>query len=144
MRTAAVAAAFTVSKYRINYQSAELPREETLSPSSSIERSHWRSPVPFLFSGLAAMLGLIAFALLMLACSYWKLSEEAHVGEDGNNRDFEEGTSAGKGESKGDSSEEKFLVIMAGEATPTFLATRKAAPFCDEKSSSTKTTAMET
>ncbi|EMS45822.1 hypothetical protein TRIUR3_28536 [Triticum urartu] len=36
--------------------------------------SPWQSPVPYLFGGLAAMLGLIAFALLILACSYWKLS----------------------------------------------------------------------
>ncbi|EMS62923.1 hypothetical protein TRIUR3_19625 [Triticum urartu] len=36
--------------------------------------STWQSPVPYLFGGLAAMLGLIALALLILACSYWKLS----------------------------------------------------------------------
>ncbi|EMS55522.1 hypothetical protein TRIUR3_12089 [Triticum urartu] len=36
--------------------------------------SPWQSPVPYLFGGLAAMLGLIALALLILACSYWKLS----------------------------------------------------------------------
>ncbi|GMP74670.1 hypothetical protein CsSME_00032031 [Camellia sinensis var. sinensis] len=41
---------------------------------SAVQRSPWHSPVPYLFGGLAAMLGLIAFALLILACSYWKFS----------------------------------------------------------------------
>ena len=75
------------------------------------------------------MLGLIAFALLILACSYWKLSGYLEGGEGGagtgsDDRDLESGT--------GDETqkpatppvfEEKILVIMAGEAKPTFLAT---------------------
>ncbi|XBI13304.1 hypothetical protein VPH35_140054 [Triticum aestivum] len=36
--------------------------------------SPWQLPVPYLFGGLEAMLGLVAFTLLILACSYWKLS----------------------------------------------------------------------
>ncbi|KAL4197360.1 hypothetical protein AMTRI_Chr04g187940 [Amborella trichopoda] len=43
--------------------------------TASTVHSPWHSPVPYLFGGLAAMLGLIAFALLILACSFWKLSE---------------------------------------------------------------------
>ncbi|PPS09329.1 hypothetical protein GOBAR_AA11312 [Gossypium barbadense] len=43
-------------------------------PAMGQPRSPWHSPVPYLFGGLAAMLGLIAFALLILACSYWRLS----------------------------------------------------------------------
>ncbi|CAN1228797.1 Protein GLUTAMINE DUMPER 3 [Linum grandiflorum] len=59
------------------------------------------------------MLGLIAFALLILACSYWKLS--GHL--DGENeRDLE----AGELEAE---EKEKVLVIMAGQVKPTFLAT---------------------
>ncbi|KAH6783631.1 glutamine dumper 3 [Perilla frutescens var. hirtella] len=95
----------------------------TFSPPATIQRSPWHSPVPYLFGGLAAMLGLIAFALLILACSYWKLS----AGEEGREGDVESGAAE-----KGDSGsaekalpvfEEKFLVIMAGEVKPTFLAT---------------------
>ncbi|CAK7344626.1 unnamed protein product [Dovyalis caffra] len=89
--------------------------------------SPWHSPVPYLFGGLAAMLGLIAFALLILACSYWKLSGYLDNGNEGGERDLE----AGEGENKsGDGCEkkpvafeEKILVIMAGEVKPTFLAT---------------------
>lgn len=76
------------------------------------------------------MLGLIAFALLILACSYWKLSgyldNNGEAGE-GGERDLE------AGEGKGDDDEtrkmgaavmeQKFLVIMAGQLKPTFLAT---------------------
>ncbi|CAA0814981.1 Protein GLUTAMINE DUMPER 3 [Striga hermonthica] len=82
--------------------------------------SPWHSPVPYLFGGLAAMLGLIAFALLILACSYLKLSG------DGDERDVERGGAKGDGGSDDNAPpvfEEKFLVIMAGDQKPTFLAT---------------------
>ncbi|KAK4374230.1 hypothetical protein RND71_004907 [Anisodus tanguticus] len=57
------------------------------------------------------MLGLIAFALVILACSYWKRSGEI--------RD------AGAGEKLKvvPIFEEKIVVIMAGDLNPTFLAT---------------------
>ncbi|GMH13796.1 hypothetical protein Nepgr_015637 [Nepenthes gracilis] len=49
-----------------------------VSPSQpqlqTTKHSPLNSPVPNLFGGLAAMLGLTAFALLILGCSYWKLS----------------------------------------------------------------------
>ncbi|GAA0175488.1 hypothetical protein LIER_28653 [Lithospermum erythrorhizon] len=90
---------------------------------SMVQRSPWHSPVPYLFGGLAAMLGLIAFALVILACSYWKLSgylENSGEGE----RDLEAGE-AGSDTMKTPPKvfEEKFLVIMAGQEKPTFLAT---------------------
>lgn len=73
------------------------------------------------------MLGLIAFALLILACSYWKLSGYLENGNEGDERDLESGEGANKtGEDQKQQSvafEEKILVIMAGEVKPTFLAT---------------------
>ncbi|KAL2236879.1 protein GLUTAMINE DUMPER 5-like [Sesamum indicum] len=95
----------------------------TFTPPATIQRSPWHSPVPYLFGGLAAMLGLIAFALLILACSYWKLSG----GEEGGQGDVESGAGE-KGESNADAKalpvfQEKVLVIMAGDVKPTFLAT---------------------
>ncbi|KAK3210525.1 hypothetical protein Dsin_015231 [Dipteronia sinensis] len=93
------------------------------------QRSAWHSPVPYLFGGLAAMLGLIAFALMILACSYWKLSSSVENGENGEG-DLESGGGGGEKDRDGDGSsmtskvyEEKFLVIMAGNEKPTFLAT---------------------
>lgn len=70
------------------------------------------------------MLGLIAFALLILACSYWKLSSSLESGEGTGERDLEAGGDDADGELKPKPVlEEKFLVIMAGQAKPTYLAT---------------------
>ncbi|KAF8099916.1 hypothetical protein N665_0235s0019 [Sinapis alba] len=83
----------------------------------------WRSPVPYLFGGLAAMLGLIAFALLLLACSYWSLSRRR------TNTDGEKQTESDE-KVMAKVFEEKILVIMAGQNKPTFLATPVAAKTC--------------
>ncbi|CAN0911208.1 Protein GLUTAMINE DUMPER 2 [Linum grandiflorum] len=73
------------------------------------------------------MLGLIAFALLILACSYWKLSGQIENGGDSDQRDLEAGEETGEleAEEKGKKQQydEKVLVIMAGQVKPTFLAT---------------------
>lgn len=102
------------------------------APASPTPRSPWHSPVPYLFGGLAAMLGLIAFALLILACSYWRLSGYLENNGDNNNnsnRDLEAG-GEGNGDNPGKAAppvfEEKLLVIMAGQEKPTFLATPMA------------------
>ncbi|XP_023747012.1 protein GLUTAMINE DUMPER 2 [Lactuca sativa] len=101
----------------------------SLAPSSPVapQPSPWHSPVPYLFGGLAAMMGLIAFALLVLACSYWKLSDHLENGD----RDIESGdgntdaTTPPENNTNQEASDmqEKYFVIMAGEAKPTFLAT---------------------
>ncbi|CAN8273298.1 unnamed protein product [Cochlearia groenlandica] len=82
--------------------------------------SPWHSPVPYLFGGLAAMLGLIAFALLILACSYWRLSPSGE--EDGPNGEEEKESRSGNTAENG-GYDEKFIVIMAGDDLPRFLAT---------------------
>ncbi|CAH8324873.1 unnamed protein product [Eruca vesicaria subsp. sativa] len=83
-----------------------------------------RTPVPYLFGGLAAMLGLITFALLLLACSYWSLSRRTNSDGDGEKqRETDEKVTAKV-------FEEKILVIMAGQNKPTFLATPVAAKTC--------------
>ncbi|XP_010497820.1 PREDICTED: protein GLUTAMINE DUMPER 2, partial [Camelina sativa] len=63
--------------------------EDSRNTSSSmvVPHSPWHSPVPYLFGGLAAMLALISLALLILACSYWRLSGSAQ-------RDLEGGDDA--------------------------------------------------
>ncbi|KAK7311925.1 hypothetical protein RJT34_10400 [Clitoria ternatea] len=102
----------------------------TTHPTTS--SSSWHSPVPYLFGGLAAMLGLIAFALLILACSYWKLSGQLQ-NEENHERDLESGEKQSESETKEPVKvyEEKILVIMAGDEKPTFLAT----PACSKSSS---------
>ncbi|KAA8535478.1 hypothetical protein F0562_030481 [Nyssa sinensis] len=98
---------------------------EAFNPSAApvpVQHSPWHSPVPYLFGGLAAMLGLIAFALLMLACSYWKLS--GHLDSAAAERDIEAGDANSDEKLKAPPVfEERILVIMAGQEKPTFLAT---------------------
>jgi hypothetical protein len=76
--------------------------------------------VPYLFGGLAAMLGLIAFSLITLACSYWNLSGGALTGRgDDDQADGEKRSAAGTAEEL----QVHVVVIMAGDERPTFLAT---------------------
>ncbi|KAK9715537.1 hypothetical protein RND81_06G171400 [Saponaria officinalis] len=82
----------------------------------------WKSPVPYLFGGLAAMLGLIAFALLILACSYWKLSGHMNSGDNSGENSGDEKVKETEMKAA-DVFPNSFLVIMAGEEKPTFLAT---------------------
>eukprot|EP01018_Ginkgo_biloba_P039819 Gb_14129 [translate_table: standard] len=88
--------------------------------------SEWHSPVPYLFGGVAAMLALIAVALMILACSYWKLS--GHFEGSVHQNNAVDSVNAENGESKlnieicGEDIEEKVMVIMAGDEKPTFLA----------------------
>ncbi|KAK4798017.1 hypothetical protein SAY86_030343 [Trapa natans] len=88
--------------------------------AASAQRSPWHSPVPYLFGGLAAMLGLIAFALLILACSYWKVSGSSRQ-QGGDEGDIEK-EAAEKGKEVVRVYEEKIVVIMAGDDKPSYLA----------------------
>ncbi|KAL8545138.1 hypothetical protein ACS0TY_005361 [Phlomoides rotata] len=74
---------------------------ETYSPPPTGQSSPWQPPVPYLFVGLLATLGLIAFALLLLACSYRKHHGGAADEKDGGRSDAEA---------------PPVLVIMAGDA----------------------------
>ncbi|XP_060181886.1 protein GLUTAMINE DUMPER 2-like [Lycium barbarum] len=93
----------------------------TFSPPAMVQRSPWHSPVPYLFGGLAAMLGLIAFALLILACSYWKLSGHLREHRD-NDQDSEEDSGEKPVKVMPVLYEEKIVVIMAGDLMPSYLA----------------------
>nr|AFK34821.1 unknown [Lotus japonicus] len=120
------------------------PMMHERAPTSSQIPPHspWHSPVPYLFGGLAAMLGLIAFALLILACSYWKLSGYLE-----NSNESERDLEAGEGKSDQDQKpqkpyEEKILVIMAGQEKPTFLATPSMTSSSTSSSSTTRTSSF--
>ncbi|WOL13865.1 protein GLUTAMINE DUMPER 5 [Canna indica] len=106
------------------------PAVSTGGASGGGSHSAWHSPVPYLFGGFAAMLGLIAFALLILACSYWKLSGYLDGGN-GDDDNAEAGGGAVELYVKPVATaallparyETKIVVIMAGDEKPTFLAT---------------------
>ncbi|XP_020202939.1 protein GLUTAMINE DUMPER 5 [Cajanus cajan] len=91
----------------------------TLAPTSSV-RSPWHSPVPYLFGGLATVMALIALALFMLACSYWRLTHQTDLE---NNSNIKEGDEDPQNKEQPKVYQEKILVIMAGDHKPTFLAT---------------------
>ncbi|CAH1432652.1 unnamed protein product [Lactuca virosa] len=99
-----------------------------MAPTSSlvaIQRSSWQSQVPYLFAGLAAMFGLIAIAVFILVCSFWNLSH--YTDNTDGERDLEtgngdEGSTIDNYNKEPPVVEEKYLVIMAGLAKPTFLA----------------------
>ncbi|TXG49584.1 hypothetical protein EZV62_025459 [Acer yangbiense] len=82
------------------------------------------NPVPYLFGGLAALLGLIAISLLLLVCSYWKINwlggGEQNGGED---RDLEAGGEGDDTTAQSAVGAEMIPVIMAGAFEPTYLAT---------------------
>ncbi|XP_044468940.1 protein GLUTAMINE DUMPER 2-like [Mangifera indica] len=78
---------------------------------------HWNSPVPYLFGGLGAMLGLIAIALIILACSYRRSSMNSSGSDH-----HDQGESVKQVVDMQLEMEPKIVVIMAGDDNPTYLA----------------------
>ncbi|KAJ7974231.1 Protein GLUTAMINE DUMPER [Quillaja saponaria] len=85
----------------------------------------WKSPMtPYMFGGLALMLGFIAMVLIILSCSYRKY----------NNNSGSASNAGGGGQENSKASmtvedteevvdyDPKIVVIMAGETNPTYLA----------------------
>jgi len=86
--------------------------------SSSAESQLWNSPTLYVFGGLAAMMGLIAIALIMLACSHCTSS-------DSNNNNNNNSTSKIDNLVVLDSPDREpkvMVVIMAGDDKPSCLA----------------------
>jgi hypothetical protein len=99
-----------------------------ISPASS-QISAGKSPVPYLLGGVGAMLVLIAFALIILACSY--LKECTGEGQENNRSEHNnvELGSGGKNEMSQDMSNAsddkddiRVFVTMPGDQKPTFMA----------------------
>ncbi|CAA0820013.1 Protein GLUTAMINE DUMPER 1 [Striga hermonthica] len=84
-------------------------------PPPPAQPSPWESPVLYLFGVLSVVVGLIAFAILILVTSYKKLTA--------GNLDRRYNDVEAREKSGPQSTEEKYLVIMAGQEKPSFLAT---------------------
>ncbi|KAF5204650.1 Glutamine dumper, partial [Thalictrum thalictroides] len=82
----------------------------------------WNSPLPYLFGGLAAMLGLISFALLILACTYHKSMDDDDDDNLSSPDDVDEEKPAKLPTLPPAEFEPKIVVIMAGNDQPTYLA----------------------
>lgn len=109
----------------------EAPR--TAPSFSTTQHSSWHSPVGYLFGGLAAFLGLTFLAIFILSCTYLKFIDYLENRRRNVRSDLEAAVGEANGGSGGSASgglklaqpviEEKYLVIMAGQEKPTFLAT---------------------
>ncbi|KAI4346762.1 hypothetical protein L6164_007632 [Bauhinia variegata] len=93
------------------------------SPSSATAGIRvWKSPIPYLFGGLALMLALISFALVILICSYRKRRRASQSSASASSSGEQDLKQAMPKISQETDSEPKILVIMAGEDMPTHLA----------------------
>ncbi|KAL1338398.1 hypothetical protein HN51_033044 [Arachis hypogaea] len=85
------------------------------------------SPTPYLFGGLAFMFGLIAMALMLLACSY---HNQQHSSSSTDNTSPAKTTGM-----EVEDSEPKIVVIMAGDSNPTYLAKPMSSSTCHTQES---------
>ncbi|XP_022937002.1 protein GLUTAMINE DUMPER 5 [Cucurbita moschata] len=118
------------------------PSAQYSSPSTSpniAERSLWHSPLPYLFGGLASMMILITFSLVLLACSHWNLCRRNRGSDDLENGGSNEAKIDSEMRSEKANYDDNVLVIMAGNQKPTFLAR----PVCVRISSAVKTAVEE-
>jgi hypothetical protein len=79
--------------------------------------SLWRTPTPYLFLGFAVMMGLIVVALLVLVCTRRMASSSSSSSADDAVRVLVPLDR-----------EPKVVVIMAGDALPSFIAVASAKP----------------
>ncbi|XP_022949050.1 protein GLUTAMINE DUMPER 4-like [Cucurbita moschata] len=93
------------------------PRNSTGAAAIDTGFGNWHSPIPYLFTGLAIVLGLIAIALLVLSCSYLHSPSDSHSPAASHAPDEQEKLPNGARDS-----EPTILVIMAGDDNPTFFA----------------------
>ncbi|KAK2359677.1 protein GLUTAMINE DUMPER [Trifolium repens] len=75
------------------------------------------SPVPYLFGGLAFILGVIAIALLIIVCSFGEQYSSST-----SSNDEEKSSNMHVVDMDQVSLEQEIVVIMAGESNPTYLA----------------------
>ncbi|KAM7267700.1 hypothetical protein ACFE04_009866 [Oxalis oulophora] len=96
----------------------------SISPEASTASNgsiQWNTPLPYLFTGLLIVFGIIAVALFILACCQ-QLSTIANDHHDHQSScDDKEKKSAKSGENPASNLPE-IVVIMAGDDRPTFVA----------------------
>ena len=85
------------------------------SPSLASGIRVWKSPIPYLFGGLALMLALISVALVILVCSYRKRANSESSSASAEDKNMKQAMPK-------INSEPEVLVIMAGDNKPTYLA----------------------
>lgn len=96
---------------RVATQSERMMPTNTTTKAAGFHQ--WNSPIPYLFCGLGLTLGLIALALVLLACSF-RMSPS--------NSSTQEEEKPGKEVEKQTDMEPRFVVMMPGDDKPKFLA----------------------
>ncbi|KAF5480094.1 hypothetical protein F2P56_000864 [Juglans regia] len=99
-------------------------RPPTISTSASVTgATHlWKSPVPYLYGGLAIMIVLIAGALVILVCSHRKPASSRSSGREGGETPALMPTNNEVTVQQLDADQPKIVVIMAGDDKPTYIA----------------------
>ncbi|KAE9590360.1 hypothetical protein Lal_00028097 [Lupinus albus] len=82
----------------------------------NIDIKLWKSPIPYLFGGLALMMALISIALVIFICSYRKSASQSSNSE----AELVKQTMSKNVEIN--NSDHELLVIMASDDKPTYLA----------------------
>ncbi|KAE8703878.1 Protein GLUTAMINE DUMPER 2 [Hibiscus syriacus] len=93
------------------------PASNSTAAATGAVFRNWNSPIPYLFGGIAAMLGLIAIALVILACSCKESSTHDPHGDEAEEKPAKQEVAAMQLEM-----EPKIVVIMAGDGNPTYIA----------------------
>lgn len=95
--------------------------------STSVDGSwHSNSPLPYLFVGLALVLGVIAVALIMLACSPEEPPADSNSATD---NDDDDGKNKVRKPVYADPETAPRIVVMAGDDKPRYLANPTASTF---------------
>ncbi|XP_030550837.1 protein GLUTAMINE DUMPER 2-like [Rhodamnia argentea] len=94
------------------------------SASAAVDGGFWKwnSPIPYLFGGLTLMLGLIAVALVVLACSYQTPSTSTDPSRDPEDQAAPSNDDDKPAKIELEDNVPKIVVIMPGHENPTFLA----------------------
>ncbi|KAJ6402611.1 hypothetical protein OIU84_014671 [Salix udensis] len=92
-----------------------MPASDSTTPGVHAGFHDRNSPVPYLFASLALMLALIAFSLIILACSYRKSSSNSSADPEAQEKSVKQVEMRAE-------MEPKIVVVMAGDHIPTYLA----------------------
>ncbi|MFS7947872.1 putative protein glutamine dumper [Helianthus anomalus] len=103
----------------------------TVSATTAATGFRWSSPIPYLFVGLALMLTLIAFALIILVCTFKKpYSSSSSLDSSENGTGDRDKSSVPEFHVELPvEMEQKLVIVMPGDINPTYLA-KPAPPNC--------------
>ncbi|KAM0039773.1 putative protein glutamine dumper [Helianthus debilis subsp. tardiflorus] len=99
----------------------------TVSATAAATGFRWSSPIPYMFVGLASMITLIAFALIILVCTFKKPSSSSSSDSSENSTGDRDKSSVPEFHVELPvEMEQKLVIVMPGDINPTYLA--KPAP----------------